>query len=39
VIPTDRAVISFFVEPRHSIATVGEGQVEWRVFGGLNFQF
>lgn len=39
VIKTDRAVINAFIEPQYSVATHGDGQPEWNVFGGVNFQF
>lgn len=39
VIKTDRAVVNAFIEPQYSIATRGDGQPEWNVFGGVNFQF
>lgn len=39
VIKTERAVANAFLEPQYSIATRGNGQPEWNIFGGLNFQF
>lgn len=39
VIQTDRAIINAFVEPQYSVATDGDGQPEWGIFAGLNFQF
>jgi hypothetical protein len=36
---TDRATVNAFVEPQYSIATEGDGQSEWGVFAGVNFQF
>lgn len=39
VTKTDRAIVNAFVEPQYSIATRGDGQPEWGVFAGVNFQF
>lgn len=39
VIQTERATINAFVEPQISAVTHGDGQPEWNVFGGVNFQF
>jgi hypothetical protein len=39
VVQTERGVLNLFVEPQYSVATSGDGQSEWGVFGGLNFQF
>jgi hypothetical protein len=39
VFQTDRAVINAFVEPQYTVAHEGDGQPEWGVFAGLNFQF
>ncbi|MXU66007.1 hypothetical protein [Oceanomicrobium pacificus] len=39
VIKTDFAVVNLFAEPQYSVATRGDGQPEWGVFAGLNFQF
>lgn len=36
---TDRAVVNAFLEPQISVVTHGDGQPEWNLFGGLNFQF
>lgn len=34
-----RAVANAFLEPQYSVATHGDGQPRWNVFGGINFQF
>lgn len=39
VTKTERAVVNAFVEPQYSVVTHGDGQPEWGVFAGLNFQF
>lgn len=39
VTQTDRAIINAFIEPQYSVATEGDGQSEWGVFAGINFQF
>lgn len=39
VVKTDKAVINYFVEPQYSVASRGNGQMEWGVFAGVNFQF
>lgn len=39
VFQTERAVINAFVEPQYTVAHAGDGQPEWGVFAGLNFQF
>lgn len=39
VIVTDKVVINAFVEPQWSVASRGDGQSEFGVFAGLNFQF
>ncbi|TPE49235.1 hypothetical protein [Amaricoccus solimangrovi] len=39
VIKTPRAVVNAFLEPQYSVATRGDGQPEWNIFGGVNFQF
>jgi len=36
---TERAVVNVFVEPQWYVWTSGDGQPEWSVFAGLNFQF
>lgn len=39
VIPLKKATLNAFVEPQYSIATRGDGQPEWSIFAGLNFQY
>ncbi|WP_201455699.1 hypothetical protein [Tropicimonas marinistellae] len=39
VIRTDRAVVNVFAEPQKYVWTSGDGQPEWGVFAGVNFQF
>jgi len=39
VTQTDRATINAFVEPQYSVATDGDGQPEWGIFAGVNFQY
>ncbi|MEO9778789.1 MAG: hypothetical protein ABJH07_06615 [Sedimentitalea sp.] len=39
VMQTDLATVNAFIEPQYSIATKGDGQPEWGIFAGLNFQF
>lgn len=39
VVKLDKAVMNAFVEPQYSVATRGDGQPEWGIFAGLNFQF
>ncbi len=39
VVKTDKAVINYFIEPQLSVASRGNGQPEWGVFAGINFQF
>lgn len=39
VIKTDRAVVNIFAEPQKYVWTRGDGQPEWGVFAGVNFQF
>jgi len=39
VIKTEKAVVNMFVEPQYSIAKRGNGQSEWGLFTGVNFQF
>lgn len=35
----EQAVMNAFIEPQYSIKTRGNGQPEWGVFAGINFQF
>ncbi len=39
VIKTHDVVANIFVEPQYSVVTGGDGQPEWNIYGGLNFQF
>ncbi|MDV7145945.1 hypothetical protein R3X27_24985 [Tropicimonas sp. TH_r6] len=39
VIKTDRTVVNVFAEPQKYVWTSGDGQPDWGVFAGLNFQF
>ena len=39
VIPMERTVINAFFEPQYAVATNGDGQREWGIFTGINFQF
>lgn len=39
VIKADKSIVNIFVEPQYSIASRGDGQADWGVFGGVNFQF
>lgn len=39
VIKTDRATVNVFAEPQKYVWTRGDGQPEWGVFAGVNFQF
>ena len=39
VVKTERAVVNAFLEPQYSVATRGDGQPEWNIFAGLNFQY
>ncbi|MDB6177068.1 hypothetical protein PAF17_06055 [Paracoccus sp. Z330] len=39
VIKTDKAVVNVFVEPQKYVWTSDEGQPDWGVFAGVNFQF
>ena len=39
VIKSGNATVNFFVEPQISVASRGNGQSEWGVFAGVNFQF
>lgn len=39
VFKTESATINAFIEPQYSILTEGDGQSEWAIFAGLNFQF
>ncbi|PZQ46245.1 MAG: hypothetical protein DI556_20910 [Rhodovulum sulfidophilum] len=39
VIKTGDAVVNVFLEPQYSIATRGDGQQQWNIYGGVNFQF
>lgn len=38
-IRTDSAIVNIFAEPQVSLASRGDGQSEWGVFAGINFQF
>lgn len=38
VIPLERTVINAFFEPQYSVASNGDGQREWGIFFGINFQ-
>lgn len=35
----DKVVVNYFIEPQVSVASSGDGQPEWGVFAGVNFQF
>lgn len=35
----DRAVMNTFVEPQWTVAHEGDGQPDWGIFAGVNFQF
>ncbi|WP_193142799.1 MULTISPECIES: hypothetical protein [unclassified Meridianimarinicoccus] len=39
VIETEHAVINIYAEPQKYVWTSGDGQPEWGVFAGVNFQF
>lgn len=39
VIPTDKATMNLFLEPQYTVARDGDGQPDWGVFAGINFQF
>lgn len=39
VTKTDRAVVNTFVEPQYTLIHDGDGQPEWGIFAGVNFQF
>ncbi len=39
VFKSDFATVNAFFEPQYSVATEGNGQPEWGVFAGVNFQF
>lgn len=39
VVKTSNSVINYFAEPQISVASSGDGQMEWGVFAGVNFQF
>lgn len=39
VVPMDRTVVNAFVEPQYTVASEGDGEPEWGIFAGLNFQF
>lgn len=39
VIKTPKTVVNIFVEPQFSAASSGDGQSDWGVFAGVNFQF
>ena len=39
VVQTPKTTINLFAEPQFSVASRGNGQMEWGVFAGVNFQF
>lgn len=39
VIKIEKAVMNAFVEPQYAALREGDGQPEWNVFAGINFQF
>ena len=39
VVKKPNVVINYFVEPQWSVASRGNGQMDWGVFAGVNFQF
>lgn len=39
VVKQAKSVVNFFAEPQYTVASEGDGQPEWGVFAGLNFQF
>lgn len=39
VVKKPGVIINYFAEPQYSVASGGNGQMEWGVFAGVNFQF
>lgn len=39
VIKRENGVFNIFIEPQYTVASKGDGQPEWGIFAGLNYQF